>query len=113
MGGKGICLEARLKSHGGAFSFFHDVSGVLRPSGSFDAPNVHTTATGDLRRNRSFRMTSPVLDLLEAPQLTRICAPMVRYSKQAFRELVRLYDVDIAYTPMILADSFTKSAKAR
>lgn len=45
--------------------------------------------------------------------MTRICAPMVRYSKQSFRQLVRLYGVDVAYTPMILADSFTKSAKAR
>ncbi|XP_003737035.1 tRNA-dihydrouridine(20a/20b) synthase [NAD(P)+]-like [Galendromus occidentalis] len=58
-------------------------------------------------------MTSPITDLLESPEMTRICAPMVRYSKQSFRELVRLYDVDIAYTPMVLAESFTKSAKAR
>ncbi|PIA16614.1 FMN-linked oxidoreductase [Coemansia reversa NRRL 1564] len=38
---------------------------------------------------------------------------MVRYSKGAFRELVRDYDVDIAYTPMILADVFKSSAFAR
>lgn len=43
----------------------------------------------------------------------RICAPMVRYSKLAFRMLVRLYDCDIAYTPMIMADSFSSSATAR
>lgn len=43
----------------------------------------------------------------------RICAPMVRYSKLAFRMLVRLYDCDIAYTPMIMADSFSSSANAR
>ena len=44
---------------------------------------------------------------------TRICAPMVRYSKLAFRMLVRLYETDIAYTPMIMADSFSSSSAAR
>ncbi|OQR68931.1 tRNA-dihydrouridine(20a/20b) synthase-like [Tropilaelaps mercedesae] len=58
-------------------------------------------------------LSSPVLALLESESMTRICAPMVRYSKQSFRELVRLYGVDLAYTPMILADSFVRSAKAR
>ena len=43
----------------------------------------------------------------------RICAPMVRYSKLPFRMLVRLYDCDIAYTPMIMADSFSSSKNAR
>ena len=38
---------------------------------------------------------------------------MVRYSKLAFRNLVRLYDVDVAFSPMILADSFYQSQKAR
>ncbi|TPX32863.1 hypothetical protein SmJEL517_g04058 [Synchytrium microbalum] len=42
-----------------------------------------------------------------------ICAPMVRYSKQPFRELVRSYGVDIAYTPMMLADVFARSEFAR
>ena len=48
---------------------------------------------------------------LELP--IRICAPMVRYSKLPFRMLVRLYDCDIAYTPMIMADSFSSSEAAR
>ena len=43
----------------------------------------------------------------------KICAPMVRYSKLAFRNLVRLYDCDLAFSPMILADSFFQSQKAR
>ena len=30
-----------------------------------------------------------------------------------FRQLVRYYGVDIAYTPMIMADSFVNSSKAR
>ena len=48
---------------------------------------------------------------LELP--IKICAPMVRYSKLPFRMLVRLYDCDIAYTPMIMADSFSSSEAAR
>ncbi|KAJ2396492.1 tRNA dihydrouridine synthase, partial [Coemansia sp. RSA 2559] len=38
---------------------------------------------------------------------------MVRYSKGAFREILRDYNVDIAYTPMILADVFKSSEHAR
>uniref|UniRef100_A0A0K0DDC8 Dus domain-containing protein n=1 Tax=Angiostrongylus cantonensis TaxID=6313 RepID=A0A0K0DDC8_ANGCA len=40
-------------------------------------------------------------------------APMVRYSKLAFRQLVRLYDVDCCYTPMIYAKSFLESEFCR
>jgi tRNA-dihydrouridine synthase 4 len=43
----------------------------------------------------------------------RICAPMVRYSKLAFRQLVREYGVDLAYTPMILSDVFRNSKESR
>ena len=39
----------------------------------------------------------------------RIAAPMVRYSKLPFRELVREYNVDLCYTPMLLADVFKHS----
>ena len=49
----------------------------------------------------------------EDGSFVRICAPMVRYSKLPFRMLVRLYDCDLAYTPMIMADSFSSSAIAR
>ncbi|KAI9146501.1 hypothetical protein BKA69DRAFT_1034705 [Paraphysoderma sedebokerense] len=42
-----------------------------------------------------------------------MCAPMVRYSKLAFRELVRKYNTDICFTPMILADVFKNSPLAR
>jgi tRNA-dihydrouridine synthase len=38
-----------------------------------------------------------------------ICAPMVRYSKLPFRLAVRKWGTDIAYTPMIMADSFVNS----
>ena len=57
------------------------------------------------------KRTSKHSDDFEIP--VRICSPMVRYSKLPFRMLVRLYDCDIAYTPMIMADSFSSSALAR
>ncbi|ORZ26823.1 hypothetical protein BCR41DRAFT_376887 [Lobosporangium transversale] len=38
---------------------------------------------------------------------------MVRYSKLPFRELVRRYNCDIVYTPMILANVFSASNYAR
>ncbi|XP_053679152.1 tRNA-dihydrouridine(20a/20b) synthase [NAD(P)+]-like [Anopheles nili] len=43
----------------------------------------------------------------------KICAPMVRYSKLEFRNLVRSYGTDLAFTSMIMADSFCRSEKAR
>nr|XP_029718795.1 tRNA-dihydrouridine(20a/20b) synthase [NAD(P)+]-like [Aedes albopictus] len=43
----------------------------------------------------------------------KICAPMVRYSKLEFRNLVRSYGTDLTYTSMIMADSFCQSEKAR
>ena len=35
------------------------------------------------------------------------------YFRLAFRNLVRRYDCDLAFTPMIIANSFVHSAKAR
>ncbi|THD20141.1 tRNA-dihydrouridine synthase [Fasciola hepatica] len=56
-----------------------------------------------------------ILSTYQQPDLpfVRISAPMVRYTKLPFRLLVRQYGVDVAYTPMIMADSFITSAKAR
>lgn len=42
-----------------------------------------------------------------------VSAPMVRYSKLAFRLLVRKYGVEVAYSPMIVASSFLASQRAR
>ncbi|KAL7663854.1 tRNA-dihydrouridine synthase [[Candida] zeylanoides] len=42
-----------------------------------------------------------------------IAGPMVRYSKLPFRELVRHYNTDIVYTPMILAREFVRNDVAR
>jgi len=53
------------------------------------------------------------MEVFEKGTPVKICAPMVRYSKLAFRNLVRLYDCDLAFSPMILADSFYLSQKAR
>lgn len=53
------------------------------------------------------------MELFETKDIVQICAPMVRYSKQSFRHLVRRYNCDLCYTPMIVADSFIKSNKAR
>ncbi|UNI15121.1 tRNA-dihydrouridine(20a/20b) synthase (NAD(P)(+)) [Purpureocillium takamizusanense] len=41
------------------------------------------------------------------------CAPMVRYSKLAFRQTVHQYGVDLCWTPMILAKEFNRSEFAR
>lgn len=54
-----------------------------------------------------------MMELFESKDIVRICAPMVRSSKQAFRHLVRKYNCDLCYTPMIVSDSFVKSEKAR
>ncbi|KAJ1665886.1 tRNA dihydrouridine synthase [Coemansia sp. RSA 1813] len=54
-----------------------------------------------------------ILQLFEEKPRLNVCAPMVRYSKGAFREILRDYNVDIAYTPMILADVFKSSEHAR
>ncbi|KAI0398578.1 dihydrouridine synthase 4-like protein [Xylariaceae sp. FL0594] len=41
------------------------------------------------------------------------CAPMVRYSKLAFRQTVHHYGTDICWTPMILAKEFNRNQFAR
>jgi len=53
------------------------------------------------------------MELFDRGTPVLICAPMVRYSKLAFRLLVKLYGCDLTFTPMILADSFYNSEQAR
>lgn len=43
----------------------------------------------------------------------KVCAPMVRYSKLCFRQLVNSRETDIVYTPMILSDVYKYSTVAR
>ncbi|XP_047449671.1 B-cell receptor-associated protein 29-like isoform X2 [Mugil cephalus] len=54
-----------------------------------------------------------IMDMFEKGKVLKICAPMVRYSKLAFRSLVRKYNCDICFTPMIVAADFMRSVKAR
>jgi len=54
-----------------------------------------------------------IVELLLENQITKVCAPMVRYSRLPFRLLVRKYKCDLAYTPMIVANSFVQSEKCR
>lgn len=54
-----------------------------------------------------------IMELFNRGRPVRVCAPMVRYSKLAFRCLVRKYDCDVCFTPMIIAADFMRSAKAR
>ncbi|KAL8566374.1 tRNA-dihydrouridine(20a/20b) synthase [NAD(P)+]-like protein [Nucella lapillus] len=63
-------------------------------------------------KDEHFHWSKP-MQLFSAGKPVTICAPMVRYSKLPFRMLVRKYGCDLAYTPMIISDSFVKSLKAR
>ncbi|XP_039210418.1 tRNA-dihydrouridine(20a/20b) synthase [NAD(P)+]-like isoform X3 [Crotalus tigris] len=69
----------------------------------------HSNLSGQMGR-------SPVKnpsDLFHLEHVVKICAPMVRYSKLPFRTLVRKYNCDLCYTPMIVAADFVRSVKAR
>ncbi|KAI0172098.1 FMN-linked oxidoreductase [Hypoxylon sp. FL1284] len=46
-------------------------------------------------------------------RLLYACAPMVRYSKLAFRQTVHQFGTDLCWTPMILAKEFNRSRFAR
>lgn len=48
-----------------------------------------------------------------SPAYLKIVAPMVRYSKLPFRLLCRKWGADLAFTPMIIAEGFNRSQKAR
>ncbi|XP_071450183.1 tRNA-dihydrouridine(20a/20b) synthase [NAD(P)+]-like [Hetaerina americana] len=54
-----------------------------------------------------------ISELFQEKTVVKMCAPMVRYSKLPFRMLVREYDTDVCFTPMIMSDSFVQSQKAR
>ncbi|XP_042191106.1 tRNA-dihydrouridine(20a/20b) synthase [NAD(P)+]-like isoform X1 [Callorhinchus milii] len=54
-----------------------------------------------------------LVDLFQPGHVVNICAPMVRYSKLGFRTLVRKYNCELCFTPMIIASAFLKSSKAR
>jgi len=62
--------------------------------------------------DQTFHYMKP-MELFESKDLVKICAPMVRYSKQGFRTLVRKYGCDLTFTPMIISNSFVRSIRAR
>ncbi|XP_033832415.1 tRNA-dihydrouridine(20a/20b) synthase [NAD(P)+]-like isoform X2 [Periophthalmus magnuspinnatus] len=62
---------------------------------------------------KTFNTNTNVMEMFETGNVVKICAPMVRYSKLAFRSLVRKYKCDICFTPMIVAADFMRSEKAR
>lgn len=71
-----------------------------------------------VKGDKSFKMSlntgsKHVMDMFEKGKVLKICAPMVRYSKLSFRSLVRKYDCDVCFTPMIVAADFMRSVKAR
>lgn len=47
------------------------------------------------------------------PNYVKIVAPMVRYSKLPFRLLCKQWGADLVYTPMIIAEAFNRSERAR
>jgi tRNA-dihydrouridine synthase 4 len=60
----------------------------------------------------------PAIEQLTPAQLLRefdinVAAPMVRYSKLPFRQLVSEYNTHITHTPMLLAKEFARSHLAR
>ncbi|GAA5973588.1 hypothetical protein JCM11641_007138 [Rhodosporidiobolus odoratus] len=54
-----------------------------------------------------------VQDVLKEFEGINACAPMVRYGKLPFRQLVSEYDNHLIWTPMMLAAEFSRSAIAR
>lgn len=54
-----------------------------------------------------------IQSLFEEEDMVKVCAPMVRYSKLPFRMLVRKYNCDVCFTPMIMSESFVQSEEAR
>ncbi|KAI1807276.1 FMN-linked oxidoreductase [Daldinia bambusicola] len=55
-----------------------------------------------------------LFDIARSEQrLLYACAPMVRYSKLAFRQTVHRFGTDLCWTPMILAKEFNRSPVAR
>mmetsp|Transcript_195 Transcript_195/g.437 ORF Transcript_195/g.437 Transcript_195/m.437 type:complete len:319 (-) Transcript_195:6-962(-) len=49
----------------------------------------------------------------EEGRCLKIAAPMVRFSKLPFRHVVRSWGCELVYTPMIMAESFIASSRAR
>ncbi|CAI5760009.1 unnamed protein product [Candida verbasci] len=64
-------------------------------------------------RDPKYKPTNIIKQSKEQGRHVTIAGPMVRYSKLPFRELCRFYNLDIVYTPMILAREFVRNDIAR
>ncbi|SCV04712.1 LANO_0G11892g1_1 [Lachancea nothofagi CBS 11611] len=69
-------------------------------------------------RARTLTKKNDPLHIIKTRKITHnravtIAGPMVRYSKLPFRQVCRHYNVDIVYTPMILAREFVRNCHAR
>lgn len=64
-------------------------------------------------RNPEDKPTAIIKRCQEEGRPVFIAGPMVRYSKLPFRKLVRDYNCDIVYSPMILAREFVRNENAR
>ncbi|KAK3694704.1 hypothetical protein B0T22DRAFT_416962 [Podospora appendiculata] len=66
------------------------------------------------KSSSDFEHPLKVFDLAKSQKrLIYTSAPMVRYSKLAFRQTVHAYGTDLCWTPMILAKEFNRSHFAR
>lgn len=74
------------------------------------APNLLLLSRRDPKHN-PLHLLKTIKSIHNRPAF--IAGPMVRYSKLPFRELVRHYNTDIVYTPMILAREFVRNDVAR
>lgn len=74
------------------------------------SPNISTLQSRDPQHN-PLRILKSSRSVNNRPAF--IAGPMVRYSKLPFRELVRNFNTDIVYTPMILAREFVRNDIAR
>jgi tRNA-dihydrouridine synthase 4 len=72
--------------------------------------NDHVDSLAELTLNSTHNNDASQVPL---KSFVKIVAPMVRYSKLAFRLLCRDYNADIAFTPMIIAEPFNRSKRAR
>ena len=94
-----------------------DAAEILLESLSLDGPAFEYPPRLPDVSSPDFQPPLPAVKLFDIAKTRRtylkICAPMVRYSKVGFRELVLKWGVDLAYSPMIMADVFKNAEIAR
>lgn len=86
----------------------------MMPGTSIPSPDSHSPGP---ETNDDYIQPIRILDLIAQQKASnnflKVCAPMVRYSKLPFRETCLEFGTDVAYSPMILADTFHLSQIAR